>query len=94
MTFNRKIFSLNNNNMKNQNKTTNKKLSNSHMMLKNLKSKMFKASFGFPVFNYDDIMRKYETFVQKWRALEKPKLYFVAMDIEKCYDNVDPDKLT
>jgi hypothetical protein len=43
--------------------TTNTKLSKSHMMLKNLKSKMFKSSFGFPVFNYDDIMRRYENFV-------------------------------
>lgn len=56
MTFNRKI-------PHNKNLTTNKKLQNSHMMLKNLKSKMFKSNFGFAVFNYDDIMRKYENFV-------------------------------
>ncbi len=53
MTFNRKV-------PHNKNLTTNNKLQHSHMMLKNLKS----------------------------------KLYFVAMDIEKCYDNVDPDKLS
>lgn len=63
------------------------------MMLKNLKSKMFKSNFGFAVFNYDDIMRKYENFVQKWKKCDKPELYFVAMDIEKCYDNVDCEKL-
>ena len=63
------------------------------MMLKNLKSKMFKHSFGFAVFNYEDIMKRYEAFVQKWIKLGKPKLYFVAMDIEKCYDNVECEKL-
>lgn len=72
--------------------TTNNKLQTSHMMLKNLKSKMFKHSFGFAVFNYDDIMRRYEAFVQKWKKIDKPKLYFVTMDIEKCYDNVDCER--
>jgi hypothetical protein len=43
--------------------TTNNRLGNAHMMLKNLKSKMFKHAFGFAVFNYDDIMRRYEAFV-------------------------------
>jgi hypothetical protein len=63
------------------------------MMLKNLKMKMFQNGFGFAVFNYDDIMKKYEVFVQKWRESGKPKLYFVTMDIEKCYDNVDSNKV-
>jgi hypothetical protein len=73
--------------------TTNNRLDKSHMMLKNLKSKMFKHSFGFAVFNYDDIMRRYEAFVTRWKAAGSPKLYFVAMDIEKCYDNVECEKL-
>jgi len=63
------------------------------MMLKNLKSKMFKHNFGFAVFNYDDIMKKYEKFVEKWKNNNKPKLFFVSMDIEKCYDNVDAEKV-
>lgn len=63
------------------------------MMLKNLKTKMFQNNFGFAVFNYDDIMKKYEAFVKKWKDQGKPKLYFVTMDIEKCYDNVDSDKV-
>ena len=63
------------------------------MMLKNLKSKMFTHNFGFAVFNYDDIMKKYEKFAEKWRQNGKPKLYFVTMDIDKCYDNVDADKV-
>ena len=32
------------------------------------KTKMFQNEFGFAVFNYDDIMKKYEAFVQKWKA--------------------------
>lgn len=63
------------------------------MMLKNLKSKMFKHSYGFAVFNYDDIMKKYEKFRQKWLQHGEPPLYFVTMDIEKCYDNVDAEKV-
>lgn len=86
MTFNRKIPHT-------KNMTTNKKLQYAHMMLKNLKSKMFKHSYGFAVFNYDDIMKKYEKFRQKWLQHGEPPLYFVTMDIEKCYDNVDAEKV-
>lgn len=86
MTFNRKIPHT-------KCMTTNKKLQFAHMMLKNLKSKMFKHNFGFAVFNYDDIMKKYEKFVEKWKNNNKPKLFFVSMDIEKCYDNVDAEKV-
>lgn len=60
MTFNRKV-------PHSKTMTTNKKLNISHMMLKNLKTKMFQNGFGFAVFNYDDIMKKYEAFVEKWR---------------------------
>ena len=38
-------------------------------------------------------MKKYERFVQKWKKVNKPQLYFVTMDIEKCYDNVDSEKV-
>jgi len=85
MTFNRKLPHT-------KNSTTNKKLQFAHMMLKNLKTKMFTHRFGFAVFNYDDIMKKYETFVKKWKQCGQPELYFVTMDIEKCYDNVDAEK--
>ena len=86
MTFNRKI-------PHSKNMTTNKKLGVAHMMLKNLKTKMFTHHYGFAVFNYDDIMKKYEKFKQKWCKVGKPPLYFVTMDIEKCYDNVDAEKV-
>jgi hypothetical protein len=94
MTFNRKITGGNQGASGNVKRvTTNNRLGNAHMMLKNLKSKMFKHAFGFAVFNYDDIMRRYEAFVQKWKKAGQPKLYFVAMDIEKCYDSVECEKL-
>ena len=86
MTFNRKI-------PHSKAMTTNKKLNHSHMMLKDLKTKMYLNDFGFAVFNYDDIIKKYEVFAKKWKDAGKPKLYFVTMDIEKCYDNVDSEKV-
>ena len=51
------------------------------------------AAFGYAVFNYDDIMKKYQEFVVEWKKANEPKLYFVTMDIEKCYDSVDSKKL-
>jgi len=90
MTFNKKIMDSSG---KSTRQTTNTKLLNSHLMLKTLKNRMFKDPFGFAVFNYDDVMKKYEEFVLKWEKVNKPKLYFVTMDIEKCYDSVDREKL-
>lgn len=61
MTFNRKIpnpkFE-----MGRSTQTVNKKLTNSHLGLKDLKMKMLKSNMGFSVFQYDEIMRKYEDF--------------------------------
>ena len=54
---------------------------------------MTNTGYGFAIFNYDDIMRKYEDFVKRWADAGKPELYFVTMDIEKCYDSVDSKKL-
>jgi len=62
------------------------------MMLKNLKTKMYTQQYGFAVFNYYDIMKKYERFAERWREMGSPQLYFVTMDIEKCYDNVDAQR--
>ena len=91
MTFNKKIVEPDG---KVTRQTTNTKLTNSHLMLKTLKNRMFKDPFGFAVFNYDDVMKKYEEFALKWREVGRPKLYFVTMDIEKCYDSVDREKLS
>jgi telomerase reverse transcriptase len=90
MTFNKKIIDPQG---KASKLTTNTKLMSSHLMLKTLKNRMFKDPFGFAVFNYDDVMKKYEEFVLKWNKVDCPKLYFVTMDIEKCYDSVDREKL-
>ena len=75
MTFNRKVPNS-------ENMTTNKRLGLSHVMLKNLKWRMHQLDFGYAVFNYNEIMKKYENFVQRWEKAGKPKLYFTTMDIE------------
>ena len=56
MTFNRKV-------PHNKTQTTNRKLGNAHLLLKDLKTNMLKQQVGFPVVNYDDIVKKYEPFV-------------------------------
>lgn len=38
-------------------------------------------------------MKRYEDFVKRWEKAGKPQLYFVTMDIEKCYDSVGSKKL-
>jgi hypothetical protein len=86
MTFNRKLPHT-------RTSTTNRKLGRAHTVLKTLKSNMHSERFGFAVFNYDDIMKRYEQFVNKWKAAGQPELYFVTMDIEKCYDSVDARRL-
>ena len=42
---------------------------------------------------FQEDREKYEKFKQKWLKVQKPPLYFVTMDIEKCYDNVDAEKV-
>jgi telomerase reverse transcriptase len=54
---------------------------------------MHQNELGFAVFNYDEIIKKYEEFVQNWKRKGCPELYFVTMDIEKCYDSVGVNKL-
>ena len=63
------------------------------LTFRNLRHLMNKNKVGFPVFDYDDIFQKLETFVLHWQAHGKPKLYFVTMDIEKCYDSILPGAL-
>ena len=63
------------------------------MMLKNPKNKIFQYDFGFAVFNYENMMRKFETFRKEWISYNSPPLYFVTMDIGKCYDNVNALKV-
>ena len=70
----------------------NKILIDTHVVLRNLKVELYEK-VGFSVFDNHQISRKYESFVEKWRSANKPKLYFLTMDIKKCYDSIDKGKL-
>lgn len=48
---------------------------------------------GYSVFDNHQIFAKLETFVDKWKARGMPYLYCASMDIKKCYDSVNLDKM-
>ena len=57
---------------------------------------MVQKRFGFAVFNHDQIMQKFKKFKMDWMTKldnSTTPVYFVTMDIEKCYDNVNVDQL-
>lgn len=89
MTFFRKSSS---NYEGNKKLSLNKILNDVHIVLRNLKEKLSRE-FGFSVFDNDQISKKYYEFVKNWREIGKPKLYFLTMDIKKCYDSIDKNKL-
>lgn len=89
MTFFRKSSS---NYEGNKKLSLNKILNDVHIVLRNLKEKLSRE-FGFSVFDNDQISQKYYEFVKNWREIGKPKLYFLTMDIKKCYDSIDKNKL-
>lgn len=89
MTFFRKSSS---NYEGNKKLSLNKILNDVHIVLRNLKEKL-SSEFGFSVFDNDQISKKYYEFVKNWREIGKPKLYFLTMDIKKCYDSIDKNKL-
>ena len=70
----------------------NKILVDTHIVLRNLKEELYEK-MGFSVFDNDQISRRYEKFVMDWKKAEKPKLYFMTMDIKKCYDSIDKNRL-
>eukprot|EP00826_Nyctotherus_ovalis_P033908 TRINITY_DN2770_c0_g1_i11.p2 TRINITY_DN2770_c0_g1~~TRINITY_DN2770_c0_g1_i11.p2 ORF type:complete len:229 (+),score=56.39 TRINITY_DN2770_c0_g1_i11:283-969(+) len=85
MTFKRKIRISNTN----QALSTSKLFDMSHLLLKNVKYQMVETNYGFAVFDYRQIFAKLETFIEAWKAKQThTPLYFVSLDIEKCYDNV------
>lgn len=85
MTFKRKIKMA----KTNQTLSTPKLFDMSHLLLKNIKYQMVDRGYGFAVFDYKQIFAKLEDFIEKWKAKEvKTPLYFMTLDIEKCYDNV------
>jgi len=95
-TFNRKVPQTNPNQVQNNNFyriPTSFKFLNSHLVLRNMKEKMIQQKLGCPVFEYQYIQKKFLAFAQEWKNNGMPPLYFVTMDIEKCYDNVICEKL-
>lgn len=38
-------------------------------------------------------MTKLEDFIKEWKSKNKPKLYAATLDIKKCYDSVNLEKL-
>jgi len=79
-------------NLKVRKMTMNQLLADSHIVLRTLKNKLGEV-LGFSVFDNFQIFRKYQDFCRIWDSLGRPKLYFVTMDIKKCYDSIDTKKL-
>lgn len=48
---------------------------------------------GYSVFDNHQIFARLEEFVTRWRAKGEPDLFCVSMDISKCYDSVDLDRM-
>lgn len=48
---------------------------------------------GYAVFDNYQIFDKYSQFKGKWEADNKPEISYSTMDIQKCYDSVDLDRL-
>ena len=79
MTFNRKAGRL----------TLNQRLFNAHLLMQCIKDNMT----GPAVFSLNQVVNRLAEFRDQWTNLDQPLLYFVSMDIEKCYDSVDQQKL-
>lgn len=73
-------------------KTMNQILNESQVVLRTLKERLG-VELGFSVFDNAQIFDRYSKFLTKWKAIGSPKLYFVTMDIKKCYDSIDTKKL-
>lgn len=50
-------------------------------------------SYGFSVFDNHQIFAKLEPFVERWKQKKKPFLYCASLDIKKCYDSVNLNKM-
>lgn len=62
------------------------------IVLRNIKYTLTER-FGFSVFDNHQIFQKLEVFVDSWRRAGRPELFVATMDIKKCYDSVNLDKL-
>lgn len=69
-------------------------LSDVHTVLRSFKEKLGESQ-AFAVFDNEQIARKYREFVEKWRAQgeNRKKLWFLTMDIRKCYDSIEANRL-
>jgi telomerase reverse transcriptase len=67
-------------------------LNDTQLVLRNLKN-ILGQKFGYCVFDNRQVAQKYDAFVQKWRSKGCPRLSFFALDIKKCYDSINPEKL-
>ena len=50
-------------------------------------------SLGYAVFDNYQIFDKYAGFKSHWERINKPPIFYSTMDIQKCYDSVDLDRL-
>jgi telomerase reverse transcriptase len=72
--------------------TLQKILANTQLVLRNMKNNLWNK-LGFSVFDNRQIRKKFDSFIQKWRAEGCPKLAYFTLDIKKCYDSINTHKL-
>lgn len=70
----------------------NQMLFDTQKVLRRLKDRLG-DTFGYSVFDNSQIFVKYNAFVSEWQKIDCPPLYFVTMDIQKCYDSIDTSLL-
>jgi hypothetical protein len=64
------------------------KLKETKLVLRNLKDQLFKENIGYSVFDNEQVFQRLEKYSEEWRRLGQPKLYYMTLDITKCYDSV------
>ncbi|EAR90406.3 telomerase reverse transcriptase (macronuclear) [Tetrahymena thermophila SB210] len=67
-------------------------LMDSQLVFRNLKD-MLGQKIGYSVFDNKQISEKFAQFIEKWKNKGRPQLYYVTLDIKKCYDSIDQMKL-
>lgn len=67
-------------------------LKNAKIVLRTLKRSLADRQ-GFAVFDNYQIFDKYSKFKGNWKSKNKPTLFYGTMDIKKCYDSVELDRL-
>lgn len=48
---------------------------------------------GYCIFDNRQIANKYDAFIRKWRQQGEPPLAYFTLDIKKCYDSIDTNRL-